>query len=164
VTTDEIFFGVGLILVLAVGSQVLAGRLRIPALIILLPAGFIAGALTSDVNPERLLGAAFHPLVSLAVAVILYDAGLALHSAGLDVLMWAGSAGQRDLIKQAGLELAPGELLASATSEGAEVEGITVGLLLTDEDDFNASPRPSWRATPRPASTAWLPAIRPTAS
>jgi NhaP-type Na+/H+ or K+/H+ antiporter len=78
VTTDQILFGVGLILVLAVGSQVLASRLRIPALIVLLPAGFTAGALTTDVNPERLLGAAFQPLVSLAVAVILYDAGLAL--------------------------------------------------------------------------------------
>ena len=77
-TTDQVLFGVGLILVLAVGSQVLASRLRIPALIILLPAGFIAGALTSDVNPELLLGAAFQPLVSLAVAVILYDAGLGL--------------------------------------------------------------------------------------
>jgi NhaP-type Na+/H+ or K+/H+ antiporter len=78
VTTDQVLFGVGLILVLAVGSQVLASRLRIPALIILLPAGFTAGALTTDVNPERLIGAAFQPLVSLAVAVILYDAGLAL--------------------------------------------------------------------------------------
>jgi NhaP-type Na+/H+ or K+/H+ antiporter len=78
VTTDQVLFGVGLILVLAVGSQVLAGRLRIPAIIILLPAGFITGALTTDVNPERLLGAAFQPLVSLAVAVILYDSGLAL--------------------------------------------------------------------------------------
>src|SRR5215467_14336602 len=77
-STDQILFGVGLILVLAVGSQVLASRLRIAALIILLPAGFTAGALTSDVNPEKLLGAAFQPLVSLAVAVILYDAGLAL--------------------------------------------------------------------------------------
>jgi NhaP-type Na+/H+ or K+/H+ antiporter len=56
----------------------LASRLRIPALIILLPAGFTAGALTTDVNPNRLLGAAFQPLVSLAVAVILYDSGLAL--------------------------------------------------------------------------------------
>ena len=65
-TTDQVLFGVGLILVLAVGSQVLASRLRIPALIILLPAGFTAGALTTDVNPERLLGAAFQPLVSLA--------------------------------------------------------------------------------------------------
>ncbi len=77
-STDQIFLGVGLILVLAVGSQVLAGRLRIPALIVLLPAGFIAGALTSDVNPNRLLGSAFEPLVSLSVALILYEAGLGL--------------------------------------------------------------------------------------
>jgi NhaP-type Na+/H+ or K+/H+ antiporter len=78
VTTNQILIGVGLILVLAVGSQVLASRLRIPALIVLLPVGFVAGALTSDVNPERLLGPAFEPLVSLSVAVILYDAGLGL--------------------------------------------------------------------------------------
>ena len=82
-TTNQVLFGVSLILVLAVGSQVLADRLRIPALIILLPAGFIAGAATSDVNPQRLLGAAFQPLVSLAVAVILYDSGLALEQAKL---------------------------------------------------------------------------------
>jgi NhaP-type Na+/H+ or K+/H+ antiporter len=77
-STDKILFGVGLIVVLAVGSQVLGSLLRIPALIIMLPAGFIAGALTTDVNPSRLLGAAFQPLVSLAVAVILYDSGRAL--------------------------------------------------------------------------------------
>src|SRR5215469_14837002 len=77
-STDQVLFGVGLIVVLAVGSQVLASQLRIPALIILLPAGFTAGALTNDVNPQRLLGPAFQPLVSLAVAVILYDSGLAL--------------------------------------------------------------------------------------
>jgi NhaP-type Na+/H+ or K+/H+ antiporter len=83
VTTDQVLFGVGLIVVLAVGSQVLASQLRIPALIILLPVGFTAGALTSDVNPQRLLGASFQPLVSLAVAVILYDAGLGLDLAKL---------------------------------------------------------------------------------
>jgi NhaP-type Na+/H+ or K+/H+ antiporter len=78
VTANQVLAGVGLILVLAVGSQVLASRLRVPALIILLPAGFVAGALTTDVNPQRLFGPAFQPLVSLSVAVILYDAGLAL--------------------------------------------------------------------------------------
>ncbi|HWS91260.1 MAG TPA: cation:proton antiporter, partial [Mycobacterium sp.] len=77
-STDQTLFGIGLILVLAVGSQVLASRLRLPALIILLPAGFTAGALTTDVNPQHLLGSAFQPLVSLAVAVILYDSGLSL--------------------------------------------------------------------------------------
>jgi NhaP-type Na+/H+ or K+/H+ antiporter len=78
VTTAQILTGIGLILALAAGCQVLASRLRIPALILLLPAGFTAGALTSDVNPQKLLGAAFGPLVSLSVAVILYDAGLSL--------------------------------------------------------------------------------------
>jgi NhaP-type Na+/H+ or K+/H+ antiporter len=78
VTTNEILIGLGLIVLLAVGSQVLASRLRIPALIVLLPVGFAAGALTTDVNPDKLLGPAFQPMVSLAVAVILYDAGLGL--------------------------------------------------------------------------------------
>src|ERR1700761_4745005 len=78
VTTAQILIGFGLIILLGVGSQVVASRLRIPALIVLLPAGFTVGALTSDVNPQHLLGASFQPLVSLSVAVILYDAGLGL--------------------------------------------------------------------------------------
>src|SRR5580692_9167850 len=78
VSTNQLLIGLGLTVVLAVGSQVLASRLRIPALIILLPVGFAAGALTSDVNPSKLLGPVFQPMVSLAVAVILYDAGLGL--------------------------------------------------------------------------------------
>jgi NhaP-type Na+/H+ or K+/H+ antiporter len=77
-TTDQILLGVGLTLSLAVGSQILASRLRIPALIVLLPVGFVAGALTEVVNPDRLLGPLFEPLVSLAVAVILFDSGLGL--------------------------------------------------------------------------------------
>jgi NhaP-type Na+/H+ or K+/H+ antiporter len=66
------------------------------------------------------------------------DLGRALRSAGLDVLMWAGLQAQRDQITRAGLELARGELLAAATSRGAELEGVTAVLLLTGEDDFNA--------------------------
>jgi NhaP-type Na+/H+ or K+/H+ antiporter len=80
VTQDQVLEGLGLIVVLAVASQLLAILLRIPALIVLLPVGFTAGALTDTVKPDQLLGPAFSPLVSLAVAVILYDAGL-----GLDV-------------------------------------------------------------------------------
>ncbi len=52
--------------------------------------------------------------------------------------MWAGSEDQRERIREAGLELAPGELLAAAMGRGARLEGITAVLLLTDEDDFNA--------------------------
>lgn len=66
------------------------------------------------------------------------DLGRALHSLGLEVLMWAGLDRQREQIGQAGLELAQGELLAAATGRRAELKGITMLLLLTAEDDFNA--------------------------
>ncbi|POX46402.1 sodium:proton exchanger [Streptomyces sp. Ru71] len=75
---EEILLGIALTVALAVGSQILAGRLRIPALIVLLPAGFTAGALTDVVHPDKLVGQDFSALVSLSVALILYDAGLGL--------------------------------------------------------------------------------------
>lgn len=60
-TSTQVLVGTALIVALAVGSQLLASLLRIPAILLLLPAGFIAGVLTDDVNPEKLLGAAFSP-------------------------------------------------------------------------------------------------------
>ncbi|MFF7178598.1 cation:proton antiporter [Streptomyces sp. NPDC008121] len=77
-TDDEILLGLALTVVLATGSQILASKLRVPALIILLPVGFAAGAMTDVIHPDRLLGPDFSALVSLSVAVILYDAGLGL--------------------------------------------------------------------------------------
>src|SRR4051812_42531868 len=77
-TTDDVLLGLGLVLVLAVSSQLLAARLRLPAIVLLLPAGFLAGIATSDVHPDRLLGALYQPFVSLAVGVVLFEAGLRL--------------------------------------------------------------------------------------
>jgi len=77
-SSDEILIGIGLTVFLAVGSQILARQLHVPAIIVLLPVGFVAGAVTDAVVPDKLLGPAFEPLVSLAVAVILYDAGISL--------------------------------------------------------------------------------------
>ncbi|WP_314622699.1 cation:proton antiporter [Streptomyces stackebrandtii] len=77
-TDDEILLGLALTVVLATGSQILASKLRVPALIILLPVGFTAGAITDIIHPDKLLGPDFSAMVSLSVAVILYDAGLGL--------------------------------------------------------------------------------------
>jgi NhaP-type Na+/H+ or K+/H+ antiporter len=66
------------------------------------------------------------------------DLGQKLQTLGLDVLMWAGLENQREQIRQAALQLAPGRLLTSVTAERAELSGITTVLLLTAEDDFNA--------------------------
>jgi NhaP-type Na+/H+ or K+/H+ antiporter len=78
VSTDDILLGLGLVLAIAVSSQLLAARLRLPAIVVLLPAGFIAGAITDVVHPDKLLGALFQPFVSIAVGVILFEAGLRL--------------------------------------------------------------------------------------
>jgi hypothetical protein len=51
-TSDQILTEVALIAELAVGSQILAGRLRAPGIIVLPPVGFAAGALTDDVHPD----------------------------------------------------------------------------------------------------------------
>src|SRR4051812_2487223 len=77
-STDDVLLGLGLVIVLAVGSQLVAGRLRLPAIVVLLPVGFLAGSATDDVHPDALLGALYQPFVSLAVGLILFEAGLRL--------------------------------------------------------------------------------------
>jgi NhaP-type Na+/H+ or K+/H+ antiporter len=77
-STDQILFGLGLVLVLAVASQLAARVLKVPGLVVLLPAGFLAGIATDDVHPENLLGSLYQPFVSIAVGVILFEAGLRL--------------------------------------------------------------------------------------
>jgi NhaP-type Na+/H+ or K+/H+ antiporter len=77
-SSDDVLLGLGLVLVLAVSSQLLAARVRVPAIVLLLPAGFIAGMATDVVQPDRLLGDLYQPFVSIAVGVILFEAGLRL--------------------------------------------------------------------------------------
>lgn len=77
-STDEILLGLGLVLILAVSSQLLALRLGLPAIVVLLPAGFVAGIATDDVHPDALLGSLYQPFVTLAVSIILFEAGLRL--------------------------------------------------------------------------------------
>ena len=76
--TDDLLAGLGLVVVLAVGSQLLARRARLPAIVVLLPVGFVAGIATDDVHPDVLLGDLYQPFVSVAVGVILFEAGLRL--------------------------------------------------------------------------------------
>src|SRR5262245_25308812 len=77
-SANQILFGLGLVLVLAVSSQLLARVLTVPAIVVLLPAGFIAGIATDDVHPDALLGSLYQPFVTIAVGVILFEAGLRL--------------------------------------------------------------------------------------
>jgi len=76
----ESAIGPTLALILGAGmaAQWLAWRLQIPSIIALLLAGLVLGPVTGIIDPDDLLGGTLFPLVSLAVAVILFEGGLDL--------------------------------------------------------------------------------------
>ncbi len=80
---EHLLVGLASIVVLGVGSQWLAWRLRLPAILILLVAGFVAGPVAGFIRPDALLGDLLLPIVSLSVAVILFEGGLSLDIAEL---------------------------------------------------------------------------------
>ena len=74
----EILLGLGSIIVIGIAAQWLAWRIAIPSILLLLVFGFIAGPLTGFINPDKLLGDALFPIVSISVAIILFEGGLSL--------------------------------------------------------------------------------------
>lgn len=66
------------ILVVGFGCQWLAWRVRLPAILFLLVAGIAAGPVLGWLHPDELLGDLLIPLVSIAVAVILFEGSLTL--------------------------------------------------------------------------------------
>ena len=69
----------GMVGVLGVGAQWMAWRLRMPAIVLMLAAGLIAGPFTGLVVPARDFGELLTPMIALAVAVILFEGGLSLN-------------------------------------------------------------------------------------
>nr|WP_242476998.1 sodium:proton antiporter [Halochromatium glycolicum] len=64
--------------VLSLAAHWLAWRVRLPAIVFLLAAGIVAGPLTDWLHPDALFGDLLFPIVSLAVAIILFEGGLTL--------------------------------------------------------------------------------------
>ena len=70
------FGGIG---VAALGCQWLAWRLKLPAILFLLLTGILIGPVLGWLDPQTLFGPLLMPLVSLAVALILFEGSLTLH-------------------------------------------------------------------------------------
>lgn len=68
--------GIALISLLA---QWLAWSVRVPAILFLLLSGLLLGPVTGLLDPDQLLGDLLFPLVSLSVAIILFEGALTLH-------------------------------------------------------------------------------------
>ena len=70
------FGGIG---VAAMACQWLAWRLKLPAILFLLLTGILVGPVLGWLDPQALFGPLLMPLVSLAVALILFEGSLTLH-------------------------------------------------------------------------------------
>lgn len=66
------------VVTLGIAAQWLGWRLRIPSILVLLVFGIVAGPVMGWIDPDELLGPLLYPVVSLAVALILFEGGLSL--------------------------------------------------------------------------------------
>lgn len=76
--SEHLLVGLAVIVVLGIGAQWLAWRINLPAILLLLIFGFIAGPGTGFINPNEIFGDLLLPMVSISVAIILFEGGLSL--------------------------------------------------------------------------------------
>lgn len=76
---QQILLSFGGIGAAALACQWLAWRLKLPAILFLLLSGILAGPVLGWLQPQALFGPLLMPLVSLAVALILFEGSLTLH-------------------------------------------------------------------------------------
>jgi NhaP-type Na+/H+ or K+/H+ antiporter len=82
-TPEEILLRFAVVIAVGVGAQLIAGRLRIPSILLLLSAGFVLGRATGFIEPGELLGDLLVPFVSISVVIILFEGGLTLRVSDL---------------------------------------------------------------------------------
>lgn len=71
------------IIVLGSAAQWLSWRLKVPAILALLAIGLFAGPMTGLLQPDAIFGDLLFPMISLGVAIVLFEGGLTLKFADL---------------------------------------------------------------------------------
>ena len=76
--TEQLLVGLAAIIVLGIFGQWIAWYFKLPSIILLLTIGFIIGPISGLVNPDEFFGELLFPLISISVAIILFEGGLSL--------------------------------------------------------------------------------------
>ncbi|MEO0435473.1 MAG: sodium:proton antiporter [Pseudomonadota bacterium] len=76
--TENLLYTLAAVLVLGVGAQWLAWRLKLPSILPLLILGIVAGPVTGLLEPDEIFGPILFPMVSLGVALVLFEGGMTL--------------------------------------------------------------------------------------
>ena len=80
---DILLYVISAIIVLGVFAQWLSWRLKLPAILALLVIGIVAGPMTGLLRPDEMFGDLLFPMVSLGVALVLFEGGLTLRFSDL---------------------------------------------------------------------------------
>ncbi len=75
---EDVVIALVLIAALGIGAQWLAWRIKLPAIILLIVAGLLAGPVSGWIKPSEDLGNLLHPFIAVSVAIILFEGGLNL--------------------------------------------------------------------------------------
>jgi NhaP-type Na+/H+ or K+/H+ antiporter len=75
---ELILTGIAAIIVVGILAQWIAWRVGLPSILLLLVFGFVAGPVTGFIDPDMIFGHLLFPLISISVAVILFEGGLNL--------------------------------------------------------------------------------------
>jgi NhaP-type Na+/H+ or K+/H+ antiporter/mannitol/fructose-specific phosphotransferase system IIA component (Ntr-type) len=127
-SVHAILISIALVIVLGVSAQWVAWRFRLPSILLLLLAGFVAGPVTGLLEPQALQGSWVFAFVSLSIGIILFEAGLTLR---LSELREVGAA-VRNLITVGVLVTWAGAGLGAYYITGFNLElSILIGALLT---------------------------------
>lgn len=76
--SEHILIGLTSVIVLGISAQWLAWKTKLPAILLLLGLGIMAGPVTGLLDPDALMGDLLGPFVSISVAIILFEGGLSL--------------------------------------------------------------------------------------
>ncbi len=76
--SQYLLVGLASIVFLGIIAEWIAWQVRLPSILLLLLFGFIAGPITGLLNPDVMFGDLLLPVVSIAVAIILFEGGLHL--------------------------------------------------------------------------------------
>jgi NhaP-type Na+/H+ or K+/H+ antiporter len=80
---NMVLLGMAAIPSIGIFSQWIAAKLKIPAILLLLLSGFLVGPIFKLINADLIFGDSLYPMVSLSVAIILFEGGLNLKFADI---------------------------------------------------------------------------------
>jgi len=80
---DTLLYVIAAVIVLGIAAQWLSWRLKLPSILALLVIGIVAGPVTDLLRPDEMFGDILFPMVSLGVALVLFEGGLTLRFSDL---------------------------------------------------------------------------------